>query len=275
MVSLGKDRTVGSSDELEIRGNTMGLLEGKTVLVTGGTSGIGRASSKIIASEGAKVIIVDVQDEQGEQTVSAIQADGGYAEYHHADVANYDEVRKVITGIANSHGKLDGALNNAGIEGPAVKILDYSIEDWERVMRVNLTGVFVCMKCEVEQMTKQDTGGSIVSTASVAGLVGLPGASSYNSAKHGGVGLTKTVALEYAASNLRVNAVCPGFIETPMLERVTDASEKIRNKLIGQVPMRRVATPDEIGNAVSWLLSEKSSYVTGVSLPVDGGWISQ
>lgn len=253
----------------------MGLLEGKTVLVTGGSTGIGRASSKIIASEGAKVIIIDVQDEQGKQTVSAIQESGGYAEYHHADVADYDQVRKVITAIANEHGKLDGALNNAGIEGPAVKILDYSIEDWERVMRVNLTGVFVCMKCEVEQMTKQDTGGSIVSTASVAGLVGLPGASSYNSAKHGVVGLTKTVALEYAASNLRVNAVCPGFIETPMLERVTDASEKIRNKLIGQVPMRRVATPDEIGNAVSWLLSEKSSYVTGVSLPVDGGWISQ
>lgn len=253
----------------------MGLLEGKTVLVTGGSTGIGRASSKIIASEGAKVIIIDVQDEQGKQTVSAIQESGGYAEYHHADVADYDQIRKVITAIANEHGKLDGALNNAGIEGPAVKILDYSIEDWERVMRVNLTGVFVCMKCEVEQMTKQDTGGSIVSTASVAGLVGLPGASSYNSAKHGVVGLTKTVALEYAASNLRVNAVCPGFIETPMLERVTDASEKIRNKLIGQVPMRRVATPDEIGNAVSWLLSEKSSYVTGVSLPVDGGWISQ
>ncbi len=253
----------------------MGLLEGKTILVTGGSTGIGRASSKIIASEGAKVIVIDVQDEQGEQTVSAIQENGGYAEYHHADVADYHQVRKVITAIANEHGKLDGALNNAGIEGPAVKILDYSIEDWERVMRVNLTGVFVCMKCEVEQMTKQDTGGSIVSTASVAGLVGLPGASSYNSAKHGVVGLTKTVALEYAASNLRVNAVCPGFIETPMLERVTDASEKIRNKLIGQVPMRRVATPDEIGNAVSWLLSEKSSYVTGVSLPVDGGWISQ
>lgn len=253
----------------------MGLLEGKTVLITGGSTGIGCASSKIAAAEGANVIIVDVQDEQGEQTVSAIEASGGYAEYHHADVADYDQIRKVITHIAEKHGKLDGALNNAGIEGPAVKILDYSIEDWERVMRVNLTGVFVCMKCEVEQMTKQDTGGSIVSTASVAGLVGLPGASSYNSAKHGVVGLTKTVALEYAASQLRVNAVCPGFIETPMLERVTDASEKIRNKLIGQVPMRRVATPDEIGNAVSWLLSEKSGYITGVALPVDGGWIAQ
>ena len=253
----------------------MGILEGKIVLVTGGSTGIGRASAKILADEGAQVAIMDVQDEAGEETVASIAAAGGRAEYYHADVADYHQVRGVIADITKQHGRLDGALNNAGIEGPALKILDYSIEDWDRVMRVNLTGVFVCMKCEVEQMTKQATGGSIVSTASVAGLVGLPGASSYNSAKHGVVGLTKTVALEYASSNLRVNAVCPGFIETPMLERVTDASEKIRNKLIGQVPMRRVATPDEIGNAVSWLLSEKSGYVTGVALPVDGGWIAQ
>lgn len=253
----------------------MGLLNGKVVLVTGGSTGIGRASSKILAAEGAHVVIIDVQDEQGAETVSAVEAAGGHAEYHHADVANYEQVRKVITGVADKHGKLDGALNNAGIEGPAVKILDYSIEDWERVMRVNLTGVFICMKCEVEQMIKQDSGGSIVSTASVAGLVGLAGASSYNSSKHGVVGLTKTAALEYAASNLRINAVCPGFIETPMLDRVTDASVKIKDKLIGQVPMRRVANPDEIGNAVAWLLSEKSSYVTGVALPVDGGWIAQ
>jgi NAD(P)-dependent dehydrogenase (short-subunit alcohol dehydrogenase family) len=253
----------------------MGLLTEKVILVTGGSTGIGRATSKILAQEGARVVIMDVQDEQGEQTAAAIKSAGGLAEYHHADVADYEQVRALITSIADNYGKLDGALNNAGIEGPAIKILDYSLEDWERVLRVNLTGVFVCMKCEVEQMSKQGSGGSIVSTASVAGLVGLPGASSYNSAKHGVVGLTKTVALEYAARNLRVNAVCPGFIDTPMLGRVTDASEKIRDKLIGQVPMKRVANPDEIGNAVAWLLSEKSSYVTGVALPVDGGWVAQ
>lgn len=253
----------------------MGLLTEKVILVTGGSTGIGRATSKILAQEGARVVIMDVQDEQGEQTAAAIKSAGGLAEYHHADVTDYEQVRALITSIADNYGKLDGALNNAGIEGPAIKILDYSLEDWERVLRVNLTGVFVCMKCEVEQMSKQGSGGSIVSTASVAGLVGLPGASSYNSAKHGVVGLTKTVALEYAARNLRVNAVCPGFIDTPMLGRVTDASEKIRDKLIGQVPMKRVANPDEIGNAVAWLLSEKSSYVTGVALPVDGGWVAQ
>ena len=253
----------------------MTQLTAKTILVTGGSTGIGRATAKILSSEGAKVIIFDVQDEHGEETVAEINASGGVAEYMHVDVAEYDQVRKAIKNIVDENGQLDGAFNNAGIEGPALKILDYSVEDWDRVLRINLTGVFACMKCEIEQMIKQGSGGSIVSTASVAGLVGLPGACSYNSAKHGVVGLTKTVALEYAANNIRVNAVCPGFIETPMLDRVTDASVKIREKLIQQVPMKRVANADEIGHTVAWLMSDKSSYVTGVALPVDGGWFAQ
>ena len=153
--------------------------------------------------------------------------------------------------------------------------MDLAIEDWQRVIAINLTGVYICMKCELEQMLKQNRGGSIVSTASAAGLIGIPGAAAYNSAKHGVVGLTKTVALEYARANIRVNAVCPGFIETPMLDRVTDASVKIRAQMIGTVPLRRVAQPDEIGEAVAWLMSDKSSYVTGVALPVDGGWVAQ
>jgi len=131
------------------------------------------------------------------------------------------------------------------------------------------------MNCEIEQMIKQDNGGSIVSTASAAGLIGIPGAASYNSSKHGVVGLTKTVALEYASKRIRVNAVCPGFIETPMLNRVTDASVKIREQMIGTVPMKRVAEPSEIGEVAAWLMSDKSSYVTGVAMPVDGGWVAQ
>ncbi len=191
------------------------------------------------------------------------------------DVGDYDQVKALTTGIADRHGSLDGAFNNAGIEGPTAKIENYSMEDWDRVIRVNLTGVFICLKCEIEQMITQDTGGSIISTSSAAGLVGIPGAPGYNASKHGVVGLTKTVALEYGSRNIRVNAVCPGFIETPMLDRVTDASVKIRDQLIKMVPARRVAKASEIGDAVAWLMSEQSRYVTGVALPVDGGWVAQ
>lgn len=252
-----------------------GTLEGKIALVTGGSTGIGRATSIALAQEGATVVIADLQDEEGANTVQMVKDIGGNAEYHHVDVSDFDQVKSLIDGIAERHGSLDGAFNNAGIEGPTAKIENYSLEDWDRVIRVNLTGVFICIKCEIEQMIKQDGGGSIINTASAAGLVGIPGAPGYNSSKHGVVGLSKTIALEYGSRNIRVNAVCPGFIETPMLDRVTDASVKIRDQLIKMVPMRRVAQPSEIGDAVAWLMSDKSSYVTGVALPVDGGWVAQ
>ena len=252
-----------------------GMLEGKIALVTGGSTGIGRATSIILGREGATVIIADVQDEEGANTVGLVRAAGGKAEYQHVDVGDFAAVSALMQGISERHGGLDCAFNNAGIEGPTAKILDYSVEQWERVQRVNLTGVFICMKLEVEQMMQHGRGGSIVSTASAAGLIGIPGACGYNASKHGVVGLTKTVALEYASRNIRVNAVCPGFIETPMLNRVTDASIKIRDQLINGVPMRRVAQPSEIGDAVAWLMSARSSYVTGVALPVDGGWVAQ
>jgi NAD(P)-dependent dehydrogenase (short-subunit alcohol dehydrogenase family) len=250
-------------------------LQNKVVLVTGGSTGIGRATAKVLGAEGAVVVIADVQDEEGANTVEMVTAAGGRAEFHHVDVADYDAMRALVSAIAAQHGALDGAFNNAGIEGPTAKILNVDMADWDRVIRVNLTGVFVCMKCEIEQMVKQERGGSVVSTASAAGLIGIPGAASYNASKHGVVGLTKTVALEYAAKNIRVNAVCPGFIETPMLNRVTDASVKIREQLINTVPMRRVAQPSEIGDVVAWLISDKSTYVTGVAMPVDGGWVAQ
>ena len=252
-----------------------GMVQDKVILVTGGSTGIGRETARILAREGATVVIADVQDEDGARTVDGIVADGGRAEYRHVDVSDYEAVRALVAGIAERHGGLDCAFNNAGIEGPTAKIMELPLADWQRVIAVNLTGVYICMKCELEQMLRQGRGGAIVSTASAAGLIGIPGAAAYNSAKHGVVGLTKTVALEYARQNIRVNAVCPGFIETPMLERVTDASVKIREQLIGSVPLRRVAQPHEIGDAVAWLMSDKSSYVTGVALPVDGGWVAQ
>ena len=253
----------------------MGLLDDKVILVTGGSSGIGKSSAEIIGKEGAIVVVADVQDEAGELTVSEITKNGGKAFYKRVDVTDFGGVKKAIDNLVVEHGRIDGAFNNAGIEGPTAKISDYANSDWAKVIDVNLTGVYNCMRCQIDQMLTQSNGGSIVNTSSAAGLIGIPGATGYNSAKHGVVGLTKTVALEYAAKNIRVNAVCPGFIETPMLERVTDASVKIREQLIKMVPMKRVAKPSEIGNAVAWLLSQKSSYVTGVALPVDGGWVAQ
>ena len=253
----------------------MGILKDKVILITGGSSGIGKSTAELVASEGAVVVIGDIQDEEGKETASKIVKNGHQASYLRMDVTDFESVKKVTEEVSSRHGRLDGAFNNAGIEGPTAKISDYENLDWKNVLDVNLTGVYNCIKCQIDEMQKQASGGSIVSTSSAAGLIGIPGASGYNSAKHGVIGLSKTIALEYASKNIRVNAVCPGFIETPMLERVTDASIKIREQLIKMVPMKRVAKPSEIADAVAWLLSERSSYVTGVALPVDGGWIAQ
>lgn len=258
------------------------LLNDHVIVVTGGGSGIGRATSLTLAADGAIVIVADLNGDAAAKTAAEITAAGGRASDASVDVTDANAVDALIADIVREHGRLDGAFNNAGIEGPTAKILELSAQDWEQVLRVNLTGVFNCMKAEVAQMTRQDSGGSIVSTASIAGLVGLAGASGYVAAKHGVIGLTKSVALEYARYNVRANAVCPGFIDTPMLGRAVlreraddDASRRRREQLLASIPQRRIASPDEIADAVAWLLSARSSYMTGVALPVDGGWVAQ
>ena len=254
----------------------MKLLNNKTILVTGGSSGIGKASSKILAREGAKVIICDIQDNKGLETVNEIINSGGKANYYNMNVGNFDEVDNTINKIISENGIINGAFNNAGIEGPTEKTLEYSISEWNKVMNVNVTGVFNCMKYEIKHMIANKNGGSIVNTASVAGLVGLAGTSGYNASKHAVIGLTKTAAVEYATEDIRINAICPGFINTPMLDRLIGIKDnKIRDKFIKLVPNRRVAKPEEIGETVTWLLSDKSSYITGSALPIDGGWTAQ
>lgn len=250
----------------------MGIVQGKTIIVTGGASGIGQAAAKLFATEGAQVIIVDLQEEAGNETVDQIAQAGGKAEYHSVDVTNYDQYKTLVEDVAGRYGSLDGAFNNAGIEAPSSKIVRQSLEDWSKVIKVNMTGVFVCVKCEVEQMLLQKQGGSIVNTASVAGLIGVQGASTYNASKHGVMGITKTVALEYAKKKIRVNAVCPGSTDTAMLKRLTGASEEFSEYLNSVVAMGRAAKPSEIAEGVLWLLSDRSSYVTGIALPVDGGY---
>jgi NAD(P)-dependent dehydrogenase (short-subunit alcohol dehydrogenase family) len=251
-----------------------GRVQDKVVLITGGGSGIGRATALLFAKEGAKVVVADYNAEGGERTVRMIKDSGGEAVFHAADVSNPTDVEALVNKTVASYGRLDCAFNNAGIEGERATTPEYTVENWNRVISTNLSGVFFCMKYEIAQMLKQG-GGSIVNTSSIAGLVGGPRNSAYAAAKHGVAGLTKTAALEFAKANIRVNAVCPGFIRTPMLERALDRGIFDESRLIERHPINRIGKPEEIAEAVVWLCSDAASFVTGVPMPVDGGYIAQ
>ena len=251
------------------------LLAGKTALVTGGASGIGRATAIALAREGARVAVADRTEESAAATVAAINKSGGQAIAIGGDVADEADVAAMVSRTVAAFGRLDCAFNNAGIAprdvGPVgQRIHQLSRKAFDDMVAVNLTGVFLCLKHEIAQMLKQDSGGgSIVNTASIAGLLGLHSASSYVAAKHGVVGLTKTAALEYAADKIRVNCVCPGYIKTPM----TDPTMAERyDQLMAKVPMNRLGVAEEIAEAVVWMLSDKASFMTGASQSIDGGY---
>jgi NAD(P)-dependent dehydrogenase (short-subunit alcohol dehydrogenase family) len=251
-----------------------GRVEGKVALITGGSSGIGRATALLFGREGAKVAVADYNADGGEQTVKAIKDAGGVASFHAVDVASPQEVEGLIRKVVDTYGRLDSAFNNAGIEGQMALTPDCTIENWNRVIAIDLTSVFLCMKYEIQQMLKNG-GGSIVNTASVAGLQGLATAPAYVAAKHGVAGLTKTAALEFAQKGIRVNAVCPGFIHTPMVDRVLDKGVFSEEQIFAAEPMHRMGKPEEIAEAVLWLCSDASSFVTGLPMPVDGGYVAQ
>jgi len=251
-----------------------GLVTGKVAIVTGGGSGIGRASALAFAREGAKVVVADVVVEGGEETVRLIQHNGGAAIFVKTNVSKAAEVEALVARAVLTYGRLDCAHNNAGIEGPGATTVDYAEESWERVLAINLTGVWLCMKYEIPQMLKQGSG-AIVNTASTAGLVGYPRGSAYVASKHGVVGLTKTAALEYAKSGIRVNAVCPGAIDTPMMWRITDHLPQRAARMAAAEPVGRMGQPAEIAEAVVWLCSEAASFVTGHAMAVDGGMTAQ
>ena len=251
-----------------------GLLDGKVALITGGSTGIGRATAQIFAREGAKVGVADVNAEGAEETVRLIQAAGGAALFIRADVSRAADTEAMVRTVVETYGRLDCAFNNAGIEGEMQSTQDYSEAVWERVMGINLKGVWLSMKAEIQHMLGHG-GGAIVNTASAAGLVAVPSLSAYVAAKHGVVGLTKTAALEYAKAGIRVNAVCPGGVDTPMVQRVFGSNRELAEAAIASEPVGRLAQPSEIGEAVAWLCSDAASFVTGHPMAVDGGMVAQ
>jgi len=251
-----------------------GLVQGKIALVTGGGSGIGRATALKLAKEGAKVMIADYVPEGGERTVRMIEEAGGEASFVAADVSVTKQVEAMVAKTIASYGRIDCAFNNAGIEGRMANTVECTEETWDRTIAINLKGVWLCMKYEIPQMLKQG-GGTIVNTASIAGLVGFEGLPAYNASKGGVVQLTRTAALEFATKNIRVNCVCPGVIRTPMVERLLDNRSFTEEQLNAGEPVGRMGKPEEIAEGVVWLLSDASSFVTGHPLVVDGAWVAR
>jgi NAD(P)-dependent dehydrogenase (short-subunit alcohol dehydrogenase family) len=254
-------------------------LDGKIALVTGGASGIGRATAVAFAREGARVVVADMNEGGAHETIELVTKAGTGGVFIKTDVTQAAAVDALIGRTVDAFGRLDCAFNNAGISGVGIggparaATADYPDERWHQVLAVNLTAVWLCMKREIRQMLTQG-GGAIVNTASVAGLVGLRYASAYVASKHGVVGLTKTAALEYAPQHIRVNAVCPGYIETAMTAPGMSDPARLA-QMIAQEPIGRVGTPDEVAEAVVWLCADAASFVTGHTMTVDGGYFAQ
>jgi NAD(P)-dependent dehydrogenase (short-subunit alcohol dehydrogenase family) len=226
------------------------------------------------ARKGAKVVVADVQADDGKATAQQIQRDGGEALFVQTDVSQPAQVELLIETIVESYGRLDFACNNAGIEGEAAPTADCTEENWDRVLSINLKGVWLCLKHEIRQMLKQG-GGTIVNMSSVAGLVGSENVPAYAASKHGIVGLTRTAALEYADDGIRANAICPGVIHTAMIERFTGGDKEVQEGLAEDQPLGRMGKPQEIADVVTWLCSDSASFITGHAMAVDGGFVAQ
>lgn len=246
-------------------------LQGKTALVTGAASGIGKAIALLYGQHGANVMVSDIDEGQGQQVVDAITAAGVTARFFKADVGDPLQCQQLVRETVSAFGSLDIACNNAGIGGELNLTADYSLEGWQQIINVNLNSVFFCLKYELEVMLGQGAG-VIVNMASILGQVGTPNSPGYATAKHGMVGLTQTAALEYAAKGIRINAVGPGYIDTPLLSQLP---VEVKQQLIGLHPIGRLGRAEEVAELVIWLSSDKASFVTGSYYPVDGGYLAQ
>lgn len=253
----------------------VGMLEGKAALITGGGRGIGRAAAVLFAQEGASVAVSDLSADNLAETVELINNFGGQAVSVAGDVTVAADAENMVGATLKAFNKLDCAFNNAGIapyqvDAAGLKTADWSEDSFDRMIAINLKGVWLTMRAQIKHM-EANGGGSIVNTASIAGLIGIPTSSAYTAAKHGVVGLTKTAGIEYAKQNIRVNSVCPGYIETPMTEI---AMAKRGDEIMSTTPFRRMGQPEEIAEMVCWLCSDRASYVTGANYNVDGGYVA-
>lgn len=256
----------------------MGMVSKHIALVTGSGAGIGRAAALKFSEEGAKVVVSDVNEAGGEETASLIKDAGGEAIFVRADVSKREEVDELIRETVKVYGRLDCACNNAGIEGKIAPMVEQTSENLDAIIDVNLRGVFFCLQAEIQEMMKNG-GGAIVNLASVAGLIGFPGLSPYVASKHAVNGLTKNAALEYGPSGVRVNSICPGGIDTRMLdslaEQATNGAQSSREMMDPLHPIGRIGKPEEVAELIVWLCSPRASFITGANIPIDGGYVSQ
>lgn len=250
-------------------------FESKVALVTGGGSGIGRAAARRFATEGADVVIADIDRRGGEETEALIRAAGGGADFVKTDVSSADEVQHLIAEVVAKHKKLDCAYNAAAILGDICSLVDYTEEGWDRVLATNLKGTWLCMKAEISQMVKQEHGAIVNTTATAGMMVGSAFRAPYSASKAGVVSLTKSAAVEFAEHGLRVNAICPSHTRTPMLEQFFNLRPELEAEFVAKAPMGRIAEPEEVVEAALWLCSGASSFVTGHVLAVDGGFLAR